>query len=170
MTILFPPLDGESESSEKSDMLSPELRESFETLHSLLRAQGRIDQDKQACCETFDNSVTNHKNSGKRKVFHDQNACVSLDSIEKDELERLKFEAALVTAVTAEEEISHLTNGIAELEELLNSEDKDPNSTRIDFPPLPISIPHDTSSESKNNACTFAVCSNSKINNVCESD
>jgi len=155
MPKLFPPLEAESQESEGGEMLSPELRESFETLHAILRAQRRLEQEEIVTDNARDVADSCQR---KRKLTADEDsgAAVSdvgkmeeMESMKKEELESLKFEAALAAAVTAEEEISRLTHGIAELEAMLLQQEGDGNSSAITFPHLPPAVPMESLNHGK---------------------
>jgi len=125
-------------------MLSSELKESFETANSIHRAQRRLQQyqdndddprkpgvdavemDESVNDEHLDSTLTDrvhiskkHKGAGTNKIEDIKDNWSDKSVFE--ELEARKFEAALAAAVTAESEILNLSNGIAELEAMLQS-------------------------------------------------
>ena len=131
MPTLYPPLELEREEGRGNEMLSAELKESFETAHAIHRAQRRL-QDEYFNTKPDIESIVEADldNDPVRDVVHipkkrkrDLNNNSLDDTKERfslfEELEARKFEAALAAAVTAESEISNLSNGIAELEAML---------------------------------------------------
>lgn len=143
MPTLYPPLDFERLDHPGNEMLSSELKQSFETAHAIHRAQRRlqehqdpedlrkkgvnvveIDFDKSVNAENIDSTLTDTVHIQKKRKCEGANSTGhmkgNLDDISVfEELEARKFEAALAAAVTAESEILNLSNGIAELEAML---------------------------------------------------
>ncbi len=101
--ILYPPFETDSENNQDSNMsLSYDLRRSFDTVSEIHIAQKRL----------------NNQDHNKRNVDGDVKS-----SNDKDVLQQKKCEAAIHAAVAAEAAIAALSNGIAELEDLLSKED-----------------------------------------------
>jgi len=122
-------------------LLSPDLRASFDTLNSILHAQRRLKQNVEH--EINSPIVNDTIVSKKRRVSSSGDLMESRDRkrLSYDELEDCKIKVALATALTAEEEISRLQSGIAELESLLLQEGDGNASADVPFPSLPYIIP-----------------------------
>lgn len=145
MRKLLPPLDCMEGNNHHGGggLLSPDLKASFDALNSIVRAQKRLKQ-------TSKNGTTNAIESNdtvvgkKRKVSLSDEALVeekNKDELEYEELENKKIEVALATALTAEEEISRLQSGIAELESLLLQDGDGNCNSDVPFPSLPYLVP-----------------------------
>lgn len=143
MPTLFPPLDCMEDNNLLRDgsLLSPDLRASFDTLKSIIHAQRRLrhNVDNEINSAVENNTIV----SKKRKVSSTSDLTESIDGgeLSYDELEDCKIKVALATALTAEEEISRLQSGIAELESLLLQEGDGDSSVDVPFPSLPYIIP-----------------------------
>jgi len=118
MYTLYPPLDSESETSEnKRFILSTELRESFQTLSSIHRAQNRL--------RNVDNPMKSHITEREKIPGEDsykketppkpKHALTTL----KERMDLQQIDIALFTTMMVEREVSRLQNGITELEKLL---------------------------------------------------
>ncbi len=103
--VLYPPLfEGDSDKSQDNNMsLSYDLRRSFDVVNEIHLSQKRL--------QSQDQNVDHH------------NGKVSAATDEKDMLQKKKCEAAIQAAVKAEAAIAALSNGIAELEDLLAKEE-----------------------------------------------
>ena len=104
--ILYPPIETDSDNHLDSNMsLSYDLRRSFETVSEIHIAQKRL--------------KTTHDRNTDHDVYDDDKSAG-----DKDTLQKRKCEAAIDAAVAVESAIAALSNGIAELEDLLSQEDE----------------------------------------------
>lgn len=98
----------------EDDVLSPELRDNFETMRTLIRQEKKRKADK------------------------------TVEDIAGDEqLQAKKLQVAVKTAVAVEDEMSRLRNGIAELEALLAQQGNGEDHEAGMFPALPAIVPSD---------------------------
>lgn len=145
MPTLFPPLELEEDEGARSHdgdggVMSAELRENFEAMRALLRAQHRLEEESGSPSEDV-SAPTVPSSDGKRKRDSETPSCDSnLTELEKrsesnEDIERRKCELAVATAIAVEAEISRLTGGIAELEALLGQNTAGNDAAA--FPSLP---------------------------------
>jgi len=136
MPTLFPPLETEGTGD---SVLSDEVRANFEAIQSIVRAQSRL--KKENVISVFE--LSEHAHGHKRSMG--EGGCPGEDDVafackpDIQDLESRKRALAVTTAVALQNEISRLTNGIAELETLLLQQGNvDPSE--IEFPILPTII------------------------------
>merc|ERR1712232_1379457 len=140
MPTLYPPIDTMSEACGEVDILSPELKESFQVLNSIHREERCDECDGRLSAqlvgkrkrENTDHKIQNEEVCSKPSIFK---------PTKKDDLETRKCETALFAAVAAESEILKLKNGIEELETILMEQDNDgrnknDNIISPTFPPV----------------------------------
>lgn len=155
MHTLFPPLETESEDESGSNVrkvsddgsaISPGIRDNFEAMRVLLRAQHRLQEE--ARVKSADSLPCN---IGKRRMNVSPEG--NTDSLGKssgkcvEELVSRRYEIAVRTAVAVESEMSQLTSGIEELEALL-AQEEDEEGDFIPFPALPPIVPDDSDTHS----------------------
>lgn len=160
MHTLFPPLETESEEESGSNVrkvsddgsaISPGIRDNFEAMRVLLRAQHRLQEE--ARVKSADSLPCN---IGKRRMNVSPEG--NTDSLGKklvgkssgnsvEELVSRRYEIAVRTAVAVESEMSQLTSGIEELEALL-AQEEDEEGDFIPFPALPPIVPDDSDTHS----------------------
>lgn len=160
MHTLFPPLETESEEESGSNVrkvsddgsaISPGIRDNFEAMRVLLRAQHRLQEE--ARVKSADSLPCN---IGKRRMNVSPEG--NTDSLGKklvgkssgnsvEELVSRRYEIAVRTAVAVESEMSQLTSGIEELEALL-AQEEDEEGDFIQFPALPPIVPDDSDTHS----------------------
>eukprot|EP00560_Eucampia_antarctica_P008869 CAMPEP_0197822972 /NCGR_PEP_ID=MMETSP1437-20131217/286_1 /TAXON_ID=49252 ORGANISM="Eucampia antarctica, Strain CCMP1452" /NCGR_SAMPLE_ID=MMETSP1437 /ASSEMBLY_ACC=CAM_ASM_001096 /LENGTH=173 /DNA_ID=CAMNT_0043421887 /DNA_START=594 /DNA_END=1115 /DNA_ORIENTATION=+ len=139
-----------------SSLLSPDLKASFDTLNSIVRAQKRL---KHSIEHESQSSIENDTVVGKKRRVSSADELIELRDekhLSYAELEDCKFEVALATALSAEEEISRLQSGIAELESLLLQEGDGNSLADVPFPSLPYIIPDLDAENSINNSVGLA--------------
>jgi len=156
MHTLFPPLETESEEasgtnirkvSDDGSAISPGIRDNFEAMRVLLRAQHRLQEearvksaDSLPCTigkrRINESSEGNIDNLGKKVLAKSSGTSV-------EELVSRRYDIAVRTAVAVESEMSRLTSGIEELEALL-AQDEDEEADFIPFPSLPPVVPDDS--------------------------
>jgi len=145
---LFPPLGDED--SKKCGMLSSELKSNFEQLRSLLSSQDNklnldLEEQKSSKALKANESYELYGQKGKKRhhgnvasdgmlLAQPTNVLIPSNKIQKnsDVIMSRRVHLAASTLVAAQNEISLLYNGIAELEALLASS-KEKQSTRINY-------------------------------------
>lgn len=138
--VLFPPL---REDDDEVNILSPELRANFDSMRALLLARDQHRQEestpkvvekKRKLCgvDAANEADRQHAESG--GVIGN----ATREVLESDENEQKRFNLAVSTVNLIENEMSHLTDGIAELERLLASG----SDTAVDFSSL--NLPYDS--------------------------
>jgi len=167
MRRLFPPLDCMEGNNNHGGggLLSPDLKASFDALNSIVKAQKRLKQNSNnGMTNTIESDDT--KVGKKRKVSLADEALLeekNKDELEYEELENKKIEVALATALTAEEEISRLQSGIAELESLLLQDGDGNCNGDVPFPSLPFIV---SDLENKSETKTISSAQLSRVNNI----
>jgi len=143
-------------------LLSPDLKASFDELNSIVRAQKRL---KQNSCHVTTTSIESDITpvGRKRKVSSADEVGNGEEERQYAKLEDRKFEVALATVLTAEEEIARLQSGIAELESLLLQEGDGNCSGDVPFPSLPFVVPD---LEKKSEVKAIPVVELSRGNNI----
>lgn len=152
MPTLFPPLETQDDGASGKSALPAELKANFEAIQAISRAQRRLEQQERIL--QSGGTSSGGAAGAKRKQEGAISSSVADDagrtsSGRAEALERRKLQLAAETAVAVESEISRLTNGIAELEELLarQGETHANDPVEISFPSLPSVVPDDDSEE-----------------------
>jgi len=131
MSYLFPPLELEHDENGRKNILSPLLIENFKILQSTSRKKRAREKTTSIPTDTFRKSIK-LESSGvdeSKLTLRELERFDNRDDTAEDEWDSANFERAVITAFTAEKEIAELSNGIKELEALLNEDNRDELNT-----------------------------------------
>lgn len=146
MPTLFPPLEAEGNGD---SCLPADLRSNFEAIQAIVRAQSRLAKEQEPS-SAIGSSVARdgEKNpSDGGHAFSEGGASRLADGSKTEGLESRKRTLAMATSVAVQDEISRMTNGIAELEALLLQQGNGVDPSEIEFPALPTVIVEDDEEE-----------------------
>ena len=131
MSYLFPPLEIEHDENGRKNILSPLLMENFKILQSTPRKKRAREKTIGIPTDTFRKSIKLESSGVNRSklTLREFERFNNGDDTAEDEWDNANFERAVITAFTAEKEIAELSNGIKELEALLNEDNRDESNT-----------------------------------------
>lgn len=144
MPTLFPPLEAEGDGD---SCLPADVRANFEAIQAIVRAQSRLAKEQEPSVIRSSTARDAKKSSDGGHNFSEDGALCLMDGSKTEGLESRKRTLAMATSVAVQDEISRMTNGIAELEALLLQQGNGVDPSEIEFPVLPTVIVEDDAEE-----------------------